>query len=83
MLEQESLDFTPRATPDRAARTEAQPALLLTVNDAAQMLGCGRTLIYELLGSGDLEAVKIHRLRRIPADSLQDYITRLRARQAA
>ena len=79
MSEQVSIDFTAKPDPT----TKAQPRFLLTVVEAAHVLGCGRTLIYELLNAGELEAIKIHRLRRIPADSLSAYVDRLRADQAA
>lgn len=52
--------------------------LLLTPECAAKQLSCGRTKIYELLRSGELESVKVGRLRRIPAESLAAYVARLR-----
>jgi excisionase family DNA binding protein len=43
--------------------------LLLTVTEAAAMLGIGRTLMYELIGTGAIPSVQVGRLRRIrPAD---------------
>ena len=80
MTEQVSIDFTTNAQSPPASH--AEPRLLLTVVEAAHVLGCGRTLIYELLNAGELEAIKLHRLRRIPADSVNDYVDRLRAEQA-
>lgn len=52
--------------------------LLLTVEQSADMLGQGRSSIYELLRTGDLESVKIGRSRRIPAAALEEYVARLR-----
>ena len=60
----------------------AQPHLLLTVDEAAERLGIGRTLVYALMQSGDLESVRIGRLRRIPADALPTFLARLRGLQA-
>jgi len=53
--------------------------LLLTVEEAADRLGIGRTLMYALVKEGDVESVRIGRLRRIPADALSAYLDRLRS----
>lgn len=45
---------------------------------AAEALDCGRTTVYALMATGELESVKIGRSRRIPADSLARYIDSLR-----
>ena len=39
--------------------------LLLTVEEAARRLQLGRTLLYRLISSGDLESVTVGRLRRL------------------
>ena len=57
--------------------TEATP-LVLTVEQAARRLGIGRTLMYALVTSGEIESVTIGRLRRIPAECLTEYVNRLR-----
>lgn len=57
--------------------TDATP-LVLTIEQAAQRLGIGRTLTYALVTSGEIESVTIGRLRRIPAQCLTEYINRLR-----
>lgn len=56
-----------------------RPRLVLTVEQAAEALGIGRTFMYELIGSGAVESVQIGRLRRVPADALAEYVCRLRA----
>jgi len=48
--------------------------LLLTVEQAADRLGIGRSLFYELITHGDIESITIGRLRRIPTDALAAYI---------
>jgi excisionase family DNA binding protein len=53
--------------------------LLLTVSEAAQRLGIGRSLLYELLADGQVESIHVGRLRRIPIDALSDYINRQRS----
>lgn len=52
--------------------------LLLTVEEAADRLGIGRTLMYALVKNGEVESVQLGRLRRIPADALPRYLERLR-----
>lgn len=52
--------------------------LLLTVEEAAEQLGIGRTLMYALVKQGAIESVQIGRLRRIPADALPRYLAQLR-----
>ncbi len=53
--------------------------LLLTVPEAARMLGVGRTLTYELIGSGQLEVVHIGRATRVPIDAVHAFVERRRA----
>ena len=55
--------------------------LLFTVSEAAQQLGIGRSLLYELLADGEVESIHVGRLRRIPTDALTAYIDRQRARK--
>jgi excisionase family DNA binding protein len=57
----------------------APTPIVLTVEQAAQRLGIGRTLMYSLVSSGAVESVTIGRLRRIPADALVEYVNRLRS----
>ncbi len=64
-----------RASHERPIRTRA---LLLTVREVAERLGCGRTFVYELISSGDLETVKLGRLRRVPVAALDALVERLR-----
>ena len=52
--------------------------LLLRVEEAAARLGIGRTLMYQLVSRGDAAFVPVGRLRRIPVECLDDYVTRLR-----
>ena len=53
--------------------------LLYRAEEASEVLGCGRTKIYELIARGELESVRIDSLRLIPAESLVAYVERLRA----
>lgn len=56
--------------------------LLLTPEEAAKVLGIGRTKVYELMLSNALESVKIGACRRIPTESLATFVQALRGRSA-
>ncbi|MEV6607430.1 excisionase family DNA-binding protein [Kutzneria sp. NPDC051319] len=51
--------------------------VLLTVEEAGQQLRIGKTKMYELVKSGELESVLIGRLRRIHIDSVKAYASRI------
>jgi excisionase family DNA binding protein len=51
--------------------------LLLTPQEAAEALSIGRSKLYELLGEGQLESVRVGSCRRIPIGSLIDFVGRL------
>ena len=48
--------------------------LLLTVEEAAQRLAIGRSLMYELLASGRITSIRVGRLRRVPCGALTDFV---------
>jgi excisionase family DNA binding protein len=48
--------------------------------DAARALRIGRTKLFQLIGDGEIETVKIGRRVLIPADALDEYVQRLRSR---
>lgn len=50
--------------------------ICIRVNDAARMIGVGRTKLYELISSGELEAIKIGKATRITTASLYDLVRR-------
>ena len=50
--------------------------------EAAELLTISRSQMFELIARGEIESVKIGRLRRIPHDALAAYVERLRARPA-
>jgi excisionase family DNA binding protein len=52
--------------------------LLLTPEEAAHLLSIGRTQVFALLSAGDLESVRVGRLRRIPFDACVAFVERLR-----
>lgn len=65
----------PSAPPERP--------ILLTVAEAAGLLGVGRTTAYQLIATGDLEVVRIGRCTRVPREAVDDFVTFLRARSAS
>ena len=69
----------PRDVIDLTVRTDDR--LLLTVEEAADRLGIGRSLMYELIGQGQIASIRVGRLRRVPLESLTDYVAAMR-RQA-
>jgi excisionase family DNA binding protein len=58
--------------------TTAGEHLVLTVEEAAERLGVGRTMMYSLVKSGAIESICIGRLRRIPQDALETFVRMLR-----
>jgi excisionase family DNA binding protein len=52
--------------------------LLLTPEEVGEVLGIGRTKVYELMRLGLIESVKIDGCRRIPTVAVHDYVERLR-----
>lgn len=52
--------------------------LLYPMEEVAKRLSIGRSYAYELVASGELESVKVGRLRRVPAAALDAYVERLR-----
>ncbi|MGI8815059.1 MAG: helix-turn-helix domain-containing protein [Pseudonocardia sp.] len=67
------------------ARTATTPPvrLLLTAEEAGEMLHIGRTKVFDLIRAGELESIKIGRLRRIPLDSVHEFTARLVAQGRA
>lgn len=49
--------------------------MLVSINDAAKLLGLGRSTIYRLLREGKLEFLKIGRRTLIPAASLEQLVS--------
>jgi excisionase family DNA binding protein len=52
--------------------------LLLTPTEAASVLGIGRSKVYELLKSGQLQSVHIGACGRVPTDALTAFLEQLR-----
>ena len=58
------------------------PRVMLSVDEAAKCLSVGRSTMYELINSGEIESVHIGRLHRVPADCLHEFVERCRRQQS-
>ncbi len=52
--------------------------ICVRINDAARMIGIGRTKLYELIAAGEVEMVKLGKSTRITTASLHDLVRRQR-----
>ncbi len=68
---------TPAREPDVLAKR------LLTIKQAAEILGVGRSTVYELIANDELEVVHIGRSARVPTSAIDDFIAQLRAQCAS
>ncbi|MES3639887.1 helix-turn-helix domain-containing protein [Mycobacterium intracellulare] len=46
-------------------------------DEAAKLLGCGRTRVYAFIKSGELRSVKLGGSRRIPRSAIEEFIESL------
>lgn len=53
--------------------------LLVRVEEAAERLGIARTSMYKLIATGEVESVRVGRLRRVPVACLEEFVVRLRS----
>jgi excisionase family DNA binding protein len=54
--------------------TRLREPLLMSVEEAADLLRLGRTRMYELVMSGRIVSVKVGRRRLIPRKSLEEFV---------
>jgi excisionase family DNA binding protein len=71
------MDRTLNTPPAVSTRT------LLDVKAAARHLSIGRTTLFALLRTGEIESIKIGALRRVPLTAIHDYIRRKTAEHQA
>jgi excisionase family DNA binding protein len=50
--------------------------MLLDVREVGEALGCGKTYVYELIGRGELRAIKLGRLTRVPLSAIEEFVNR-------
>jgi excisionase family DNA binding protein len=70
VTQQELLD----AVQEHTASEQGSTRVALTVEEAARRLGVGRTTMYALVASGEVQSVQIGRLRRVPVRALDSYL---------
>lgn len=59
------------------AETDTRPRILLTVEEASDVLSIGRTTMFDLIRTGRVASVRIGRLRRVPMDALRVFAKEL------
>lgn len=57
--------------------------MLLTINEAVTISGIGRTSLYQLFKSGDLQPVKVGKRTLIRREDLESFVKELVPREAA
>ena len=59
---------------------EAQPPMPITVRvrEACRLTGIGRSKLYELIGGGQIQVIKVGAITLIPVDSLTSFLERLK-----
>lgn len=75
-------------TSDRTVRWPQEPVsnngrrpltpgpLSVRITVAAALLGIGRTKLYELIGAGEIELIKVGKVSLIPMRALEDFVDR-------
>jgi excisionase family DNA binding protein len=49
-------------------------SILLRVEEVAELLGLGRTKVFEMLAAGDLPTVRIGRCLRVPRENVERWV---------
>jgi excisionase family DNA binding protein len=65
-----------------AVKPQPTRRLLYSVEEAANLLGIGRTFMFQLVATREIDSFKVGKHRKIPVGSLDMYIERLREEQA-
>jgi excisionase family DNA binding protein len=65
-----------RATRPQAVEDPGAPKLLLSMDEAAYALSCGKSKVYALIEAGEIVSFKVGGLRRVPVASLESYVAR-------
>ena len=68
--------------PTTTGRKLIMETLLLTPEEAAEVLGVGRSRIYDLMRRRELLSVRIGRTRRVPVAAVRSYVDRLSEQEA-
>ena len=65
------------------SHTNSADRALLSVDEFANKVGLGRSKVYELISSKEIETLKIGKRRLIPVQAMDEWIAGLRERAAA
>nr|WP_292974067.1 helix-turn-helix domain-containing protein [Novosphingobium sp.] len=68
----------PFAFASKASRSNGAEPLAVRIPDAVRMTGIGRSKLYELIASGDLDAIKVGRCTLVPMESLRALLSNAR-----
>lgn len=63
-----------KAIPISALFHDEEAPLVLTVDEAAKIMGVGRNTVYELVNSGQLSSIRVGRLIRISRNDLWEFL---------
>jgi excisionase family DNA binding protein len=66
----------PFGVPSRVSKPQAMEPIAVRILEAVRLTGIGRSKLYELIASGDIETVKIGSCTLIPMASLHGLIER-------
>ena len=67
------------AVPDAPSRADGSPPrLTVRIADATRMLGIGRSKLYELIGTGEVETIKLGTATLLIVESIYTLIERQR-----
>lgn len=61
---------------DAQAKTISNVPKLITVEEAAHLLGVGRTVTYGLIRNGSLKSLQIGKRRLVPTSAIEEFIRR-------
>lgn len=80
-MDNKPTSMPPRATEGEASTSSRQsgPPICVTVASAMFMLGLGKTKLYELLGDGELEAIRVGRRTLVLRASIDALVERHRS----
>lgn len=71
-----------RLTENFMNQAQQTPALALGIDEAARVIGVARSMLYEIVGRGEIESFKLGRRRLILVKNLDAYINRVAAKGA-
>ena len=73
-LDDERLSGSPGSPVLQVTPSSKEPALLLKVEDAARLLGVGRTTFFELISQGRIQTVRVGRRRLVVRAGLERFV---------